>query len=304
MKPTNVAIIGAGCAGISAHVWLCELQIQHQLFEGKRRGGMLHRVYNTIENYPPQHYRNGAELAEELDSYLEKTICSTQAAEVFVKEEIVNIRKSSAGFVLKSNLGTEREFTHVLLATGTRYRQLDIPGYEQSASFISQSTTYTAPSVAGEKVLIVGGGDAAFEGARILVEHDCEIVLSARSAYCARPEFVSFVTKSKSVTLMDIGILPTEFVPRESDIEIIFSDGTSDTFKKVFVRIGVDPILPKLFSECKTDGKGYLRTDHNCETSIPGIFAIGDVSVAPLQSIATAIGDGARAAKAIQVLTR
>ena len=266
-------------------------------------GGMLHRVHNTIENYPPQHYPNGKALADELCTYVEKMVASDRDQGIFIQEEIIRIEKKGTSFLLESNLGTQREFTHVLLATGTRYRQLEIPGYVESSSFISQSTTYTAPSVAGEKVLIVGGGDAAFEGARILIEHDCEIVLSSRSGYRARPEFVSYITKSKSATLMDIGTLPIQFIPGESEIEVVFSDGKRERFKKVFVRIGVDPILPLLFSECKKDVQGYLRTDPNCETSIPGIFAIGDVSVAPLQSIATAIGDGARAAKAIQVLT-
>lgn len=266
-------------------------------------GGMLHRVHNTIENFPPQHYLNGKVLADELCNYVNKTIRNEEDADIFIEEEITQIRKENGSFILESNLGIEREFTHVLLATGTRYRQLEISGYQASASFISQSTTYTAPSVAGKKVLIVGGGDAAFEGARILLEHECEIVLSSRSVYRARPEFVNDVTKSKSARLLEIGVLPTQFIPDDSEIEVVFSDGKTETFKKVFVRIGVDPILPTLFSECKKDARGYLRTDPNCETSIPGIFAIGDVSVAPLQSIATAIGDGARAAKAIQVLT-
>ncbi len=266
-------------------------------------GGMLNRVHNSIENYPPQHYANGKILADELCNYVKKTISDDEDSGIFIQEEITKILENGSAFILESNLGIRREFTHVLLATGTRYRQLDIPGYEASASFISQSTTFTAPSVAGEKVLIVGGGDAALEGARILLEHQCEIVLSSRSPYRARPEFVNYITKSESTTLLEIGILPTEFIPHESDIEVVFSNGTVDRFKKVFVRIGVDPILPELFSECKKDIRGYLRTDANCETSIPGIFAIGDVSVAPLQSIATAIGDGARAAKAIQVLT-
>ncbi len=267
-------------------------------------GGMLNRVYNTIENFPPRHYANGKALAEELDQYVKKTVCGDQVSKVFIEEEITKISKKEDLFLLESNLGTVREFTHILLATGTRFRQLDIPGYKKSADFISQSTTYSAPSVAGEKVLIVGGGDAAFEGARILLEHNCDIVLSSRSEYCARPEFVNYITKSNSASLMELGVLPVEFIPNKSQIDVIFSNGKKDSFKKVFVRIGVDPILPALFSECKKDERGYLRTDHNCETSIPGIFAIGDVSVAPLQSIATAIGDGARAAKAIQVLTR
>ncbi len=303
----KVAIIGAGCAGISAHIWLCELHISHTLFEGKKMGGMLHRVHNRIENYPPEHYENGKVLAEKLCNYVtRRVIRKGDKADIFIEEDIVSIEKSAEekGFTLRSHTGQRRFFSHVLLATGTRYRQLDIEGYAQSASFISQSTTFTAPSVAGEKVLIVGGGDAALEGARILLEHSCDVVLCSRSKYRARPEFVKQITKSDSARMLDIGIQVVRFQPEADVLRVVFSDGKSESFKKVFVRIGVDPVVPELFGEMKKDMRGYLRTDSNCETSIPGIFAIGDVSVAPLQSIATAIGDGGRAAKAIQILTQ
>lgn len=302
--PVHVAIIGAGCAGMSAHIWLCELHLRHTLFEGNKMGGMLHRVHNTIENYPPKYYANGAELADELSTYVHKTIDKkTEGLDFFVEEYVQKIEAVEHGFRLHLSKSKGQFFTHVLLASGTRYRQLDIPGYLDSSDFISQSATYTAPSVVGEKVLVVGGGDAAFEGSRILWEHDCKVVVSSRNAYRARPEFVSQLTKLERVKLLKIGVNPIAFHPGEESIQVKFSDGTQEIFKKIFVRIGVVPVLPALFAPLEKDDRGYIRTDANCETSIPGIFAVGDVSVAPLQSIATAIGDGARAAKAIQVIT-
>lgn len=283
----NVAIIGGGPAALSCATWLESFHLDYHIYcPTDCVGGLLRRVNNPLRNFPPTEYDTGSDLAQVIAEQLNPRIGTSSRVDL--------IRPSGDGWELCGEFGVE-SYKTVVIATGTRYRLLGIPG--EKGEHVSQSATKDGERFAGQKVAVVGGGDAAFENALILSEHGCEVTLFSRSPYRARREFVSRANSTPSIAFAEIGILPTEITAQSEGCDVKDSSGATWSFAGVFIRIGVEATFPKI-DDVKTD-EGYLVTDHTQRTSLDGIYAIGDVTKTALRSVSTAMGDGARAAKDI-----
>ena len=189
----------------------------------------------------------------------------------------------------------------MIVCTGTRKRRLEIPGEKESLGrCVRQSAARDAHLFRDRLVAVVGGGDSALEGCLRLSEAGVrQVLLIARSPLRARGDFRERVARLDNVKLLPIGRTITEIIPTGAGCSITFDDGTSRIVAAVFVRIGVEPTTPRLAAGIEIDPNGFLLVDERKSTTLPGIFAAGDVTSTPLRSIATSVADGAVAARGV-----
>lgn len=296
-------IVGAGAAGFSAALWLEEFKVPYRWISmGGELGGILGRVNNPIKTIPGMPLERGKDAPRawraQLDALGLQGPEDDELAHLSVEEDLVLATLKRAG-----QLRAQR----VLLATGTRYRQLHIPGEQDGLvqGVVSQSVSGDAASVAGQRVAIVGGGDAAFEGALILAKHGCQVELMLRSwPPQARAQFVAPVQQHPNITLWPVPAQVTQVHADAQEHTCTLSVKVGELapvqlkVAKLFVRVGVEPVCPPGASLLR-DEAGYLRVDHQGRTNIPQLFAAGDVISDPLQAVSWAIGQGARCARAI-----
>lgn len=298
----DVLLVGAGPAGCSAALWLRDFGVPFLWVDkGSTPGGTLHRVHNRIENLPGKNYPNGSALVEEIQAQLQALSLSPlqktlQSMEISSEEGAVKVR-----FENRESVKVRR----VLLATGTSYRTLGVPGEaEFLGTLISQSSARDGHRARGLEVAVVGGGDAAFENALRLAAVDAKVTLLLRSSPRARPEFLEEVRANPSIQIAPI---PSE-VKRISKLQgaseglrLEFHSERSSPLEvgMLFIRIGVAPSLPEGISHISKDSEGYLITDQEGRTSSPLLYGAGDLVSAPLRAIATAYGAGAIAARSI-----
>ncbi len=296
---SDCVVIGAGPAGLSAARWLHTFEVAFRWFAtGGEVGGLLNRVNNTIVNYPGGCYATGAELGEALHDGL--VACEASPPEEGTLESA--IRTEERWHLEFADRPALRADT-VILATGTQYRRLGVPGEAEAlGTCVSQSATADGEIFAGRTVAVVGGGDAGFENALLLSEHGCRVWMLLRNTeFKARPAFVERVLQDDHIELFPIPTTVERIDPLDEGCLLHLDvDGRRDLLEVacLFVRIGVDPLLPHIEPSPQTS-EGFVIVDGHQRTTCDALFAAGDVTDCLLRSVPTAVGSGARAAKAV-----
>src|SRR5918912_1499661 len=182
----DVIIIGAGPAGLSAALWCDELGLDTLVVErGTEVGGQLLRVYNPVENYLGVRAASGRELRDLFAAQVEEG-----GVDLWDEAEIESVDLRAKRVRLRS--GEEPQSIALVIATGVRRRRLGVPGEEEFAGRgVLESGKRDRERVAGEDVVVVGGGDAAAENALLLAEVCPTVTLVHRgTSLSARNEFV------------------------------------------------------------------------------------------------------------------
>jgi thioredoxin reductase (NADPH) len=294
---SDVAIVGGGPAGLSAAIWCAELGLKFTLIESSSAiGGQLHLIYQPIKNFPGVASVDKRKLIQGLSEQLGETTS-------------IIYDRSVTGFAaepLESELsdGTRLRPKVLIIATGVRRRELGIPGENKfPGTGIIISGAREPAAVSGRNVVIVGGGDAAIENALILADHARHIyIVHRRSEFTARSEFFDKLKERPNIEFLTDSIVE-EFTGDDELRSVTVRNrltGKSTELRSdnVLVRIGVVPNTERFKDNIQTDKAGYLVVNQFCETSVPGVFAIGDVANPIAPTIATAVGMGATAAKA------
>jgi thioredoxin reductase (NADPH) len=295
----DVIIIGAGAAGLSAALWCDELGLDTLVVEREAEtGGQLLRVHNPVENYLGARAANGRELRDlfaaqvadkEFDLWTEAEI-----EEVDLKRKHVRLRS-----------GEELRSIALVIATGVRRRRLGVPGEEEFAGRgVLTSGTLERDSVAGEDVLVVGGGDAAAENALLLAEVCPTVTLVHRGkSLSARPEFAERVRGEHRITVFTETTLEKILGGERVEAAEILRAGALKPMRMavrgVLVRVGVEPNTELFAGQLHTDERGYVVVTGEQETSAEMVFAVGDVSNPLAPTVSGAVGAGATAAKVI-----
>lgn len=289
---TAVVIVGAGPAGITAALWLRDLDVPFVwLGEPGRLGGTLLRVGNPLRNVPGVLTLDGPSLVHafrEQLAQLELAPLEATVHSVVARDHVFDVETSVGAF----------QTSHVLLCTGTQPR---LPGLPEEAELLGQgveiSVTRTRARYAGQPVVVVGGGDAAAEGALLLAEVCPRVDLLVRGQeFRAQPRFVERILSSPRIHVH----WGTSLVGYDTQggrlVGVRLADGRQLSCTGVFVRIGVEARLPAQTPDMKRDSAGYIVVDVDGCTSAQGIWAAGDVTGAAFQSVAWAAGQAARAA--------
>ena len=292
-----MVIVGGGPAGISAALWCADLGIRAVVVEQlAETGGQLHMIHTPILNYPGVDAFDGEDLcsrfAASMDKFEADVITNCEAASIDARECTVTL---VSGEVIRGGA--------LIIATGVRRRRLGITGEtEFEGRGILVSGAGERESASGKRVVIIGGGDAAFENALILREFaESVTVMHRRSEFSARREFVEPVLADAAINVI------TEYLPVSingtEEVESVTVENVN-TGKQidletdlVLIRIGVVPNSELVAGQVDKDSLGYIRIDGESRTSAAGVWAIGDVANPTAPTIATAVGMGATAAK-------
>lgn len=295
----DVIIIGGGAAGLSAALWCDELKLSALLLEaGEEFGGQLLRTYNEIKNHLGARAENGRELRDIFVKQTENrqfTFClNAKVSKIDLQKKTVSMENGES-FSAKT----------LIIATGIRRRKLNVAGEEKFENKgIIESGKRDANLATGKKALIVGGGDAAFENALILSETAAHVTLVHRGRdFRARSEFVEQAENHPKIKIL------TETIVREingeEQVESVRLENlkTGETInfqvEAILIRTGVEPNTEFLCGKLDLDENGYIKINQNCETSVRGVFAVGDAANPLSPTISSAVGMGATAVKAI-----
>ncbi len=295
----NVIVIGGGPAGISAAFWCAELGLSVAIFEDKSEfGGQLLRTFGSIQNYLGVSVNNGRELrdvfVQQLDSHRVTRFLDCRIESLDLAAKVIRI---TGGRTFSADA--------VVLATGVKRRTLGVPGeLEFRGKGILGSGQDARQHVSGKRVVIIGGGDAALENALILSETAKSVtVVHRRDRFSARAEFVGRAEARTNVEFRFssavTAITGDERVTAVDVIDLATGITTHIDADHVLIRIGVEPNSGLFSGQIGLDERNYVLVNADCSTSANGVFAVGDVACPVSPAIATAVGMGATAAKAI-----
>lgn len=295
----DVVIAGGGPAGLSALLWCSDLGLDAVLLETQSEiGGQMLRIHNAIRNYLGIETANGRQLRDAFLSQIE-----TMDLRLRTDAEIVKADLDVKCLTLSD--GSEYLGRALVIATGVRRRKLNVPGEgEFWGKGILESGIKSRDEVKGKDVVIVGGGDAALENAIFLSETARKImIVHRRSEFTARGEFIGRATGCKNIKFI-FNARVSEIIGNTGveNVEILHltTKGRSHVAADaVLIRIGVEPNTGLFRGQIDLDDAGYVKIGANCETSLPCVYAVGDVANPVSPTISVAAGNGSSAAKAI-----
>lgn len=296
----DVAIIGLGAAGYTAAIYAARYKFS-TLLVGEEEGG-LGITAAEVGNWPGDIEVTGPDLMERMKKH------AVSFKEVIRQQKRVErIEKTGAGFRLTYQGGGTDEARTVIFATGSKKRHLGVPG---EAEFAGKGVSYCATCdgffYRGKTVAVVGGGDAAIEGAAIVAQVAKQVYLiHRRKEYRAEPYWVAKLQEKQNVTfVLENGVEEIRGEGKVTGLKLKKPFGESDTLAVdgVFVEIGADPAveLPVQLG-CVLDERGFVKVGADQQTSVPGTFAAGDVSSASnhFAQFVTAAGEGAVAVSGV-----
>lgn len=293
----DVIIIGGGAAGMSAAIYASRGGMKTLMIEKLYCGGQAVKTYE-VDNYPGFYSTpTGQELSEAMETHAKKF-----GAEL-VKEnvrEIINPEGEIKTVVTRKNSYDTRA---IIFATGAEPKKLGIKGEDTFAgSGVSYCATCDGAFFKGKDVVVIGGGNTAFEDALYLSKFCRNVYILNRSKrFRAQKSIFDSVKQSENITIYTDMI--AESFEGSTALERVYAKNTH-TGEKGFINasgaliaIGITPqsALAK-DTGVETCERGFIKTDMNLKTNINGIYAAGDVRVSPLRQIVTAAADGAVAA--------
>lgn len=285
---TDLIILGAGTAGLSAAIYAVRAGLSLRLLETSLPGG---QILNSpdVDNYPGIPSISGFDFVQNLTAH---------AAGLGVEPEFTAVSQADlAGNVKRIRTGREvLESRAVILATGASHRSLGCPG---EAEFRGKGVSYCATCdgafFRGKDVAVVGGGNTALEDALFLANLCRKVYLiHRREEFRAQQAAVNAVRSRENIQLV-LGEQVEKISGDKQVSAVTLKSGRELPVSGVFIAVGLAPNTALFEGQLDLDN-GYIRTGEDCHTSLPGVFAAGDVRTKPLRQLITAAADGAVAA--------
>jgi len=294
----DVAIIGSGPAGLTSGIYAGRARLKTLIIEKQQAGGQIVQT-EEVENYP------GAVEGDTGPEIVNRMVEQTKKFGVEkVSDEIIEVQLEGKTKVLKTKNG-EYKAKSIVIATGAEPRFLGCPGEKK---FIGKGVSYCATCdgafFEGLDVFVIGGGDTAVEeamfltkfGRKVYVVHRRDELRAAKSIQekIFKNDKIEFIWNSVVEEIKGNGLV-NEIILKNKETGEVTNHKAEDGMLGVFIFVGYTPIT-KLFVDKLELDRGYIETDENMKTKIPGVFAAGDVRVKDLRQVVTATADGAIAA--------
>ena len=291
---TDVIILGAGTAGLSAAIYATRAGLSVTVLEHAIQGGQIINA-PEVDNYPGLANISGVEFVQNIYQ---------QAVDFGASVVYESIKAFDFSRALKQ-VDTDKnryEAKAVIIANGARHRHLDVPGeVEFAGKGVSYCATCDGAFYRGKDVCIVGGGNTALEDALFLSNNCNKVYLIHR-----RDEFRAHATTVEAVSKRDnIEILTPYTVSRiegEASVNRVVLSGAVDGAEKtievagVFIAVGLSPDNGMFSPALELDRDGYFVAGEDCRTNIEGVYAAGDTRRKEVRQLVTAAADGAVAA--------
>lgn len=287
----DLIIVGGGCAGLGASIYARRFNL-NVLILTEGLGGTITTTH-LVENYPGFIALSGQELADNL-------IAHAKANDVPFKLGSRVTRIVKEGDVFKIDFGKETfEARTVLVATGTTYRQLGVPGEKKfSSRGVSYCATCDAPFYKKKRVIIVGGGDSAVKESLILAEHAEHVTIVYRGDAFTKAEYIN-LKRMEATPNIDVKFKTNivEIMGDKTVNKVKFDTGEEMETQGVFIEIGRIP-LTDMVNELgvEKNAKGEIIINHMSETNVPGFYAAGDVSDTEWKQAVVGVAEGTKAA--------
>lgn len=287
----DMIIVGAGPAGIAAAIYASRAKLSFVILEKSFTGGQIVNTYE-IENYPGIKATSGFELSSMFREHAEELDVE------FLSEEVQEIVLDSDIKKVVTNSQTYEART-VILATGASWKKLGAPGEDKfSGMGVSYCATCDGAFYREKVAAVVGGGDVAVEDA-IYLSRLCKKVylIHRRDELRAVKVLQEHLFKIDNIEILwhnEVSeIKGDQFVEGIDVINNKTGEAQTLDVNGVFIAVGSDPNSELVKDQIDTDDKGWIKTDEDCETSVKGVFAAGDLRVKSLRQVLTAASDGA-----------
>ena len=300
----DAIIVGGGPSGLTAALYLARARYRVLVIEKDRFGGQI-TITHEVVTYPGVEKTSGEALTETM-----RRQAQNFGAE-FLLSEVTDVSLEGDIKSVTTSRGVLRAFA-VMIATGANPRKV---GFEGENEFRGRGVAYCATCdgefFTGKELLVIGGGYASAEEAMFLTRYASKVTILVRkdSFSCARsiaeevmnhPKIkVLFNHELKSVTGTDMGITRAVIFNNQSGESFEYTAEGGDTFG-VFVFAGYVPNTSLVKDKVALNEGGYIITNPDMLTSVPGVFAGGDVCIKSLRQVVTATADGALAACAME----
>ncbi|WP_174589931.1 NAD(P)/FAD-dependent oxidoreductase [Methanocella conradii] len=292
MSLLDLIVIGAGPAGMTAAIYAKRKGLSLLVITDSV-GGQVSST-GKVENYPGLGSITGPQLVSAMKKQLEGLSVDIKLGRVSKLEKIGdNFRVTTAG-------GNAYDARAVIIASGSHWRELGVPGEKEYKNRgVSYCATCDGPLFAGMDVAVVGGGNSAAEAVLDIINMASKVYLVVRSTLKADKVMVDRIMASDKVATLTgytvERIRGNDFVEY---LDIVSKDGERKTLKVggVFVEIGLSPNVSFARDLVRLNDRDEIIIDGLCRTSVPGVFAAGDVTSVPQKQIVVAAGEGAKAA--------
>ena len=294
-KIFDVAIIGGGPAGLAAGLYAARAGRSTLLIEEMTAGGQITKTHN-VENYPGfEEGIDGFSLASKMEQQVARFGLVTQYATV----EALGL----SGAVKRIGCGKKEFFARTLiLAMGAEPRLIGLAREKDlTGAGVSYCATCDGAFFRGMPVAVVGGGDTAVSDALYLARFAERVYVVHRRDTLRATQVLQDAAKQEARIEFVLESVPEEILGEEAVEGLRVKNkktGASRvlTVNGIFVAVGTTPRSALVRDLVACDANGYIETDAHMRTSVPGVYAAGDVRVTPLRQVITAAADGAVAA--------
>ncbi len=290
----DIIIIGGGPAGLSASVYAARKQLKTLLISGDI-GGQINTTLG-IENYLGYQFIEGPELIDKFNTQVGK-----YPIEQKIGVKVSRLSKVKGGFRATDEAGESYQSRVVVFAAGKKPRKLNVPG---ETEFTGRGVSYCAicdgPVFTGQRVAVVGGGNSALEAVLDLVKIAEHVDMVSLTQLTGDQVLIDQLKDAKNLNVF-IEYQTEKIVGQGFVSAMVIKDTKSQEKKRlavggIFIEIGMVPNSEPIKDLVELNRWGEVPINCSCETTVPGLYAAGDVTDVPEKQIVVAAGEGAKAA--------
>jgi NADH-dependent peroxiredoxin subunit F len=296
--PFDVLVVGGGPAGAAAAIYAARKGIRTGVAAERFGGQVLDTM--AIENFISVSYTEGPKLVSALEQHVHEydvDVMNLQRAEQLIPADepggLIEVKLANGGLLKAKS---------VVLSTGARWRNINVPGEQE---YRNKGVTYCphcdGPLFKGKRVAVIGGGNSGVEAAIDLAGIVDHVTLLEFDGKLRADEVLQRRLRSLANVTVIVSAQTTEVLGDGQKVNgLLYTDRQSGqshrvALEGVFVQIGLLPNTEWLKGTLKLSPHGEIEVDARGETSIPGVFAAGDVTTVPYKQIVIAMGEGAKA---------